>query len=204
MTKMISGILLILIIVGAAALAFVFFRANEKIKLITITSEGKLEPGEIKITNEEVIKIKNQDDAKHTVRNVGNNTNLVTDLEQNKTSAEIVFDDNSRNEIALADNKEAKTTILVGDAPAAAEIKKQPTSVTPPSSNPPVVDTNGEPLPDTGAENNFIYLGILFSGLLVFLVSGKLLPSYLRKYLVKLSGRTIVVHQEETTLIRFK
>jgi len=200
-TKLISAILLVLIIVGAIVLAFVFFRTTPKVKVLTINSEGKFDSSELKTSNEEVIKIKNEDDRKHTVRNLANNTNIVTDLASNETSGEIVFDDNSRNEIALADDKEVKASVLVGDAPATAEVKRTPATVSPPSE---AVDTNGEPLPDTGPVNNYLYLLALLTGIVLFLGTARLLPNYLRKYLVKVGGQEILVHQPETSLIKFK
>jgi len=210
MTRAISAILLILILVGAVALVFVFFRTSPKVQILTITKEGKFDPTELKVANTEVLKIENKDDRKHTVRNTASNTNVVTDLEEGKTSGEIVFDDNSRNALALADDKNIVAAILVGAAPAAPEVKQTPTTVVPPATNTapaqttPATNQSSQPLPTTGAADNLIYLVILFVGVLFFLTTQRILPFNLSKLLVKVNGHSLIVHQGETTLVEFQ
>lgn len=207
MSRIIAGILLLLIIIGAVTLGFVFFRGNDKVKVLTITSEGKFDPAEIKLTNDEVLKVENKDDRKHTVRNVGTNSNVVTDLEPNQTSGEIVFDDDSRNQLALVDDKDIRSTVLIGNAPAAPQVEQKPVtpepSPAPTPSTPPAQANRNEPLPNTGPNDLYIYPLALLAGLAALAFSKRLVPVALPKYKLDLKSRNILIKQPETVLVHF-
>ncbi|MDP2671459.1 MAG: hypothetical protein Q8P13_03295 [bacterium] len=203
MARIISGILVLLILIGAITLGFVLFGNNPKVKIITITKEAKFTPTELKVGNNEVVKIKNEDDQKHTVRNTETNTNIVTDLQPNRTSGEIVFDDNSRNNITLVGEKSVSVAVLVGNAPPAPQVTKKSTEE-PKLTTTKKTTGSKKPLPNTGPGNLYLYPLALAFGLGLFAFSRKIFAVQLSRYQVIVASRNLFAHRPETTLINFE
>lgn len=158
--------IIILVILGAIFFLVRPFRTSStNIKTLTINSDGNFDSEKISLSNDERLKIKNEDDETHTVKNSGSDADLVV-VEPNQTSKELEFANDSNNTIYLSDKTEEKALVVVGSPSAeeAVTIDEEPTDTT---TTTPTRNNGGEPLPNTGPEFNFLYPILTGLGLLL-------------------------------------
>lgn len=170
-----SLVLILVIVIGGGILVYRFLNrpSSPKVKVLTITSAGKFSPGELKLTNDEVLRIKNQDKKNHTVKKVSDNA-TVAEIDQGAQSRELTLTDNTKTEVYLAGAEATKATITVGTPPtppsARDETKTEAKAVQ-------ATNNNNKPLPNTGQGEDLIYLGLIVAGFALFKLSNRLLKN---------------------------
>src|SRR3990167_9791162 len=107
MRRVVSLLLVLIVVIGGAFLVYRFVRNldDSKTKTIVIKENGEFEPEKLNLANDEVLKIKNDDSVKHTVKNEETKQDVAV-LDPGQTSNEIDFTDNSSNKLYLADKSE--------------------------------------------------------------------------------------------------
>jgi len=158
MSRNVVTIVIIAILIIGVFVLFQLFRATgeeeRKVQTLVITSEEKFEPKELTLGNDEAIEIRNDSDEKQTVKK-GDET--VAELDSGQTSEEINLGEDSENTLVIADDEGAKVVVgtpaeIVEEVPVDEEEK---------------VDNGGEPLPDTGPDNLFVFPLVMVLGLLI-------------------------------------
>lgn len=158
-SRIIALVLILIILIGGGILIFRFFRGPvaTSSKTITINKDGKFDQSEIKLKNNEVFKIRNDDNVKQSVKKSSDKSTLV-ELETGKTSRELKLSNDTKNELYLASSTGEKTSVVVGTpastqtAPAATE---KPTGA---------VASTTQNLPNTGPGDNFIFFLVIVLG----------------------------------------
>jgi hypothetical protein len=174
MRRTVAFILVLIILIGGAVLAYRFFSNlnNEDVKTLTIKEGGEFDPEKLTVTNDEKLQIKNEDSKKHTIKN-DETKETVAEVEAGQTSEEIELGDNTSNRFYLADKADEKTLVLVG---LATEPEQNGNGATTPPPPPPSGQNGGTAtpppgsLPNTGAESLLFPL-LVIAGFLVFKVS---------------------------------
>jgi hypothetical protein len=191
-SRIASLILILIIVIGAGVLAFRFLRSSDSdnVKTLTIDSNGSFKTNEFTVKNDEVFKVKNDDDKNHTIKRKDNGETVV-EVDPRSTSKELSLEDNKKVTLYLASD-EKKTVEITTGTPSTQAAKKTeetkteetkkttPPATTPPTSNPPSstlgTNTNHQPLPNTGPEEAYIYLILLVVGLRFGKITNKFLP----------------------------
>ncbi len=189
-----SLILILIIVIGGGVLVYRFLKSPEStsVKTLTIDKDAKFKTKEFNVKNDEVFKVKNEDDKNHTVKRKDTGETVV-EVDPNSTSRELSLEDNKKVTLYLAGD-ENKQVALVTGTPTTETATKTTTedktkTTTPPASNPPATTppastqkdtlgstTNTTPLPSTGPEEAYIYLILLVVGLRFAKITSKLLP----------------------------
>lgn len=185
-----SLILILVIVIGGGVLIYRFLKSPEStnVKTLTIDKDANFKTKEFNVKNDEVFKIKNEDDKNHTVKRKDTGETVV-EVDPNSTSRELSLEDNKKVTLYLAGNENKQTALVTGNpATETAEKTKTeenskkttPPAVTPPATTPPSstlgTTTNKTPLPATGPEEAYIYLTLLVVGLRFAKITSKFLP----------------------------
>ncbi len=128
-------IIIIAVLIGLGFLVYRFFQGpkSTNFKTVVINSDGKFTQSQISMANNEVLKIRNDDNKKHTVKKVSSGTALV-EVNAHSTSRALDLPDNARTGLYIDNDKNSQVAIAVGNAPEEENnAQTPPTSVTPPS-----------------------------------------------------------------------
>ena len=185
-----SLILILMIVIGGGVLVYRFLKSPESsnVKTLTIDKDANFKTREFNVKNDEVFKIKNEDDKNHTVKRKDTGETVV-EVDPNSTSRELSLEDNKKVTLYLAGDENKQTSLVTGNpsTETAEQTKTEettkkttPPAVTPPATTPPSntlgTTTNKTPLPSTGPEESYIYLILLVVGLRFAKITSKFLP----------------------------
>ncbi len=185
-----SLILILMIVIGGGVLVYRFLKSPESsnVKTLTIDKDANFKTREFNVKNDEVFKIKNEDDKNHTVKRKDTGETVV-EVDPNSTSRELSLEDNKKVTLYLASDENKQVALVTGNpsTETAEQTKTEettkkttPPAVTPPATTPPSntlgTTTNKTPLPSTGPEESYIYLILLVVGLRFAKITSKFLP----------------------------
>lgn len=189
-----SLILILIIVIGGGVLAYRFLRSSDSdnVKTLTIDKDANFKTKEFIVKNDEIFKVKNEDDKNHTVKRKDTGETVV-EVDPKSTSKELSLEDNKKVILFLASD-ESKQVSLVTGTPVTETADKttqtQDDKKTSTADNSQKNDTktqtnqntlgtttnNNQPLPQTGPEEAYIYLILLVFGLKFAKITSKLLP----------------------------
>lgn len=166
-------IIFLIIVVGAGILIYRFIVNDDtSAKIILVSSQGKFGANSYTLKNDEVFRIQNDTDKNQTIKKSSDKTTLV-EVDAKSSSRELSLSDNSESELYLAGDEAQKVNVKVGTLP------ERKTETTPESRNETGstagTSTQNQSLPNTGPENNLIYVGLALVGLLLYRFSRRLL-----------------------------
>lgn len=169
--SVIGLIVFLVIVVGAGILIYRFVvKDNSKASVILVNDSGKFAESKYKLDNDDVFRIQNNSDKNQTVKKSSDKTTLV-EVNANSSSRELSLADNQITELYLAGDESQKTKITVGspkeEKPTETEEKKE-------SGTTAGTTTTTENLPNTGPENNLIFLAVAGVGFVLYQVSKKI------------------------------
>lgn len=167
-------LLIIAFVVLFGAIFFIYrFFSNQNptnTKFLSITKDGKFNPTSTKIDNNTKFRFKNERNVNQTVKVSGTNA-TVAEVEPNSFSKEISLKNDSRNVFYLASDNNQKATVEVGKP--IANSNPTPQAVDQPAGAVQAVNTNGQPLPNTGPGELVIYPILALIGFLILKFSNK-------------------------------
>jgi hypothetical protein len=166
--RIIAYIVVIVVLVGIGFLVYRFIQSpkSTNVKTLVINQDGKFTTDELKVGNDEVIKVKNEDDKNHTVKKSESNETFV-EVDARSTSRELTLEDNTSTSLYLADDENEKTAIVTGTPKTDEEEPTSPEATEAPNGQT-AGATDQNNLPDTGPEG--LYLFPIFAGLGIILV----------------------------------
>ncbi len=185
-------IIIIAVLIGLGFLVFRFFSGPKatNFKTVIINRDGKFTQSQISMANNEVLKIRNDDDKKHTVKKSSSDTALV-EVKSRSTSRELDLPDNTRTSLYIDNNKTQLVTLVVGNAPETeANEEPAPPAVVPPTNTnnkntntQNTQNTSGQTagssttnnLPNTGAEDLYLVPVLALGGWVLSKLSNKIL-----------------------------
>ncbi len=183
MLKSAGGIIGLLIFVfilfGAGILIYRFIvTGNASTAVIVINKDNQFVLDSYSIDNDEVFKIQNNSDKNQTVKKISDKTTLV-EVAANSTSRELSLSDNSSVGLYLASNEKETVTVKVGspktsDTDSTDESKTDSTT-TNNSGSTAGTTTTTENLPNTGPENNLVFVLLALAGFGLYGLSKRIL-----------------------------
>lgn len=184
-------IVLIFLVVAVVGIIIINLLGNpfSNVKTLTINRNGEFTTQELRLTNDQKIKIKNDDDIAHEVRSSTPEKDIA-DVAARRSSEEITLDDNTRYELGMSENDNT-AVLIVGEPEETEEEESSVTSVptatptatltTSPTKTPtptvtPTPRTQGsvstssgnQNLPRTGGEDYLIFLMVILIGLGIY------------------------------------
>ena len=166
-------IIFLIIVIGVGVLIYRFIVSdNAQVKIVLINSEGKFGTGEYTLANDEVFRVQNNSDKNQTVKKSSDKTTLV-EVDANSSSRELSLSDNTESELFLAGDESQKTKVKVGSPPKEEESEAVPEAREPGTTA--GTSTENQNLPNTGPENNLIFVGFALVGALLYRFSLKIL-----------------------------
>ena len=186
-----SLVLILIIVIGGGVLAYRFLRSSDStnIKTLTIDKDANFKTKEFNVKNDEVFKVKNDDDKNHTIKRKDTGETVV-EVDPKSTSKELSLEDNKKVTLYLAGDENKQVELVTG-TPETKTTEKTKTeqettkTTTPPANNTTTKEsekqtlgstTNNAPLPQTGPEEAYIYLILLVVGLRFAKITSKFLP----------------------------
>ena len=195
-----SLVLILIIVIGGGVLAYRFLRPSDtpNVKTLTIDENANFKTKEFTVKNDEVFKVKNEDDKNHTIKRKDTGETVV-EIDPRSTSKELSLEDNKKVTLFLAGDENKQVLLTTGTPPTEtvdktkAEQESTKTTTQPEnkttvtnktenktsSENKNTLGTttnNNTPLPQTGPEETYIYLILLVVGLRFAKITSKLLP----------------------------
>lgn len=169
LSRLVSLILVLVILVGGGYLIYKFFKGPtpSTTKTLTINKDGKFASNNFKLNNNEVFVIKNNSGSSQTIKKVSDNATVV-EVASGETSRELTLNQNSKVSLYLASHKEITTTVVVGNPSTTTQTQ---VTQTPPKTTTPVNAQKTQPLPNTGPGDNYLYLAIVIVGFLLVKLS---------------------------------
>ncbi|HEY4694413.1 MAG TPA: hypothetical protein VIH52_00380 [Candidatus Nanoarchaeia archaeon] len=163
-------VVVIAVLIGIGFLIYRFVQGPDstKVKTLVINKDGKFTTDELKVGNDEVIKVKNEDDKNHTVKKEPSNETFV-EVDASSTSRELTLTDNSSTTLYLADDENEKTVAVVGTP----EEEEEPTPPTA-TEEPGQVAGTTDNLPDTGPEGIYLFPVFAAAGFALIKLSNRL------------------------------
>jgi len=185
-TRIASLILVLIIIIGIGVLAYRFIQSstsNNNIKTLTINKQGKFTTDELKVSNSEVFRVKNEDNKNHTIKRKDTGATVV-EVDPNSTSKNLSLEDNKQVTLFLVSNEAEQVSLITGTPPEKTAEKEslknqnQATNQTQIQKGDSLsTNTSNQPLPQTGPKEAYIFLTLLVFGLRLAKISSKLLPN---------------------------
>lgn len=173
LVSIIGLIIFLIVIVGAGILIYRFVvRDNSNASVIVISDSGKFSKSEYKLGNDDVFRIQNNSDKNQTIKKSSDKTTLV-EVNANSSSRELSLPDNQVSELYLAGDESQKTKIQVGEVKEETD-KEEPTKETSNQGSNEPVTPPARNLPDTGPENNLIFLALAGAGFVLYKLSKKI------------------------------
>lgn len=188
-----SLILILIIVIGGGVLAYRFLRSSDSdnVKTLTIDKNANFKTKEFIVKNDEVFKVKNEDDKNHTVKRKDTGETVV-EVDPKATSKELSLEDNKKVILFLASDEGKQVSLVTGtpatetaDKSTQTQEEKKKTSVTDTQKTDTRTQTsqstlgtttnNNQPLPQTGPEESYIYMILLVVGLKFAKITSKLL-----------------------------
>lgn len=171
--RIVSLIIVLVIIIGGAILIYRFLNrpSGPDVKILTINSSGKFEPRELRVSNSEVLQIRNRDDKNHTVKRADGST--LTEIDQGENSRELTLTDNSRTELSLAADANERSTVIVG-TPATNTPEDPVVENKDSQGGVNATDDKDDPLPNTGPGEILFFLLIAVVGFGLLKLSNRL------------------------------
>lgn len=172
--SLIALIIFLVLVFGAGILIYRFIvSGNAETGVVVIDRNSKFVLDSYYFGNDAVFKIQNNSDKNQTVKKSSDQSTLV-EIEANATSRELSLADNSETELFLAGNTSEKTKIKVGNPSASTETNKEsPEGTSEPGET--AGTTTATDLPNTGPDNNLIFIGLAAVGFLLYRFSRRLL-----------------------------
>ena len=167
-------IIFLVVVVGAGVLIYRFIvNDNKSVAVVTINKDGKFAQSSYSVDNKEVFRIQNNTDKNQTIKKSSDKTTLV-EVDAKSSSRELTLSDNTDNEIYLAGDESQKTKIKVGTPPKKDETTTDQETRDESGSTQGTTTTNAD-LPNTGPENNLVFVGLALTGLVLYRISRGLL-----------------------------
>lgn len=170
----IFGLLIFLVIVIGAGILIYRFVVSENTDraVIVINNEGEFINDEQTLENDEVFYVQNHSNENQTVKKSSDDSTLV-EVSANSPSRELTLPANTSVELYLAGDQNQKISVKVGEPPASESAPEEANTESDGSTQGTSTTSQSQPLPNTGPENNLIFVGLILLGGLLYKVSKK-------------------------------